>query len=175
MTRLEVLRQATQTDVILRSPPNWTAVLFFACLASLHLFIATTSFLHHRWESFLSVIFGVAFALAAAACYLSRCELTLLPASRVLRIRTGLRRIFVERFVRFDQVKAVRLTLLDPRKPRSATIELVCDREVIECPPTTVPRQEALCLAMTLHTRLIKVYGPAFGPASERVDSLASS
>ena len=38
-----------------------------------------------------------------------------------------------------------------------ARIELLCDNEDIECPPTHVPRQEALCLAVLLGVRLIKV------------------
>lgn len=175
MTRLDVDRIAAHTDVTLRSPANWTVVGFFACLSGLHLFIATTSFIHHRWESFMSVIFGVAFALAAVLCYLCRCELAVLTRPRVLRIRTGTKRLYFQRTISFDEIQRVRLTLLDPASPKSATIELVCAEEVIECPPSNVPRQEALCLAMTLNARLVKVYGPNFGPQGERVDSLASS
>ena len=42
MARLDVHRLDPRTDVVLRSGPNWTAVLFFACLSSLHLFIVLT-------------------------------------------------------------------------------------------------------------------------------------
>jgi hypothetical protein len=66
----------------------------------------------------------------------------------------------------------VRLTLLHPRTPKRAHVELVCDREVIDCPPTQVPRAEALCLAVTIGARLIKVYGDAFGPVSERMERM---
>jgi len=69
-------------------------------------------------------------------------------------------------------VRSVRLTLLHPRVPQSARIELVCEHEVIDCPPTTVPREEALCLAVTMGVNLIKVYGDAFGPVSARRDQL---
>jgi hypothetical protein len=177
MARVDVQRIliTAKTDLTLRSPPNWTAVLFFAALSSLHLFIAATAIMHHRWEAFMSVFFGVAFAVAAIACWLVRCGLTVMTEPRVLRVRTGTRRIFVERLIPFNQIRCVRLTLLNPRSPRSAMIELVCNQEVIECPSTEIPRQEALCLAVTIGTRLVKVYGSAFGPASERVDSLASS
>ncbi|MEA2735539.1 MAG: hypothetical protein QOE14_1990, partial [Humisphaera sp.] len=61
---------------------------------------------------------------------------------------------------------------LNARRPRSSTIELVCDHEVLECPPTNIPREEALCLAVTLGVRLVKVYGDAYGPVSDRVSRL---
>ena len=51
---------------------------------------------------------------------------------------------------------------------------MVCDGEVVECPPTKVPREEALCLAVTMGVRLIKVYGDSYGPISERLDRLTS-
>ena len=69
---------------------------------------------------------------------------------------------------------AVRLTLLNHRRVSDSTIEIVCDGEVIECPLTTVPRQEALCLAMLMDVLLIKVYGRDFPDVSERVDKLTS-
>ena len=163
-------------ELVLRTPPNWTAVAFFAALSGLHLFFATTAFLHQRWEAFLSIIFGVLFALLAVACRLIATELAVLGGNaKVLRLRTGSRRYFVERLIPFSRVTAVRLTLLDPRKPESATIEIVCAHEVIECPPTVIPREEALCLAVTMNVRLIKVYGAAFSPAAERIDSLTHS
>src|SRR5439155_18183122 len=61
MTRLQVLeldRSAPRTDVTLRSGPNWTAVLFFAALGMLHLYMATSAFVHHRWEGFMSLVLG---------------------------------------------------------------------------------------------------------------------
>src|SRR6185369_11676640 len=99
-------------------------VLFFACLSALHLFIVATSFLHHRWEAFMSVIFGVSFALVAAACWLTRCELAVLGGAgdRRVRLRTGSKRIFFERSVPFSCIRFVRLTLLNPGSPESAVI-----------------------------------------------------
>jgi hypothetical protein len=174
MARLDVQRNVAGPGVTLRSPPNWTAVLFFAALSSLHLFIAVTAFVHQRWEAFMSVIFAIIFAVLAVACRLIRTELAVLAGERSLRIRTGTRRIFVERNVPFTRFRSVRLTLLNPRTPESATIELVCDHEVIECPPTSIPREEALCLAVTMGVRFIKVYGEDFGAASERQDQFAA-
>lgn len=182
MTRLDVQgidvgpSSVTATPaVVLRSGPNWTAVLFFACLSALHLFIVATSFLHHRWEAFMSVIFGVSFALVSLACWLTRSELAVLSGvERRVRVRTGSSRIYLERSVPFSRIRFVRLTLLNPRAPESAVIELVCDHEVLECPPTQIPRQEALCLAVTMGVRLVKVYGEGYGQASERLDSILS-
>ena len=176
MARLEVERSlpatAGRTDVTLRTPVNWTAVLFFGGLASLHLFMAGTAFYHARWDGYLSFIFGIVFSIVAITCAMIGTELTVLADQRRLRLRTGTRRIYFERSVPFADVRSVRLTLLNARRPRSSTIELVCDREVIDCPPTTIPREEALCLAMTLGVRLVKVFGDAYGPVSDRVGML---
>jgi hypothetical protein len=178
MARLDVQRigAAGTNLLVLRSGPNWTAVLFFACLSALHLFIVLTSFLHQRWEAFMSVIFGVTFALVSLICWRVRQEVAVLGGGdRRVRVRTGSRRIYLERFVSFSRVRCVRLTLLNPRSPESAHIELVCEHEVIDCPPTTIPREEALCLAVLMGVRLVKVYGEGYDPVSERLDAILSS
>src|SRR5205823_12257041 len=108
------------------------------------LFIVATSFLHHRWEAFMSVIFGIFFAVVAIVCRLVHTELAIQRSGRRVRVRTGTRRVFFERLIPFGRIRSVRLTLLHPKSPQSATIELVCDHEVVECPPTRVPREEAL-------------------------------
>jgi len=172
MTRLEVNRLLPRTQVTLRTPPNWTAIFFFMLLSLLHFYMALHALLHDRPEGFLSWIFGTAFALVALMCWRMGCEMTVLTDERRLRLRTGFRRLYIERFVPFSRIRNVRLTLLHPRTPTSAKIELVCDREVIECPPTCVPREEALCLAMNMNVELVKVYGDAFGPVAERLDNL---
>ena len=161
-------------DVVLRSPINWTVVLFFAALASLHMFMCGHAAWHGRWDGFLSGIFGVAFTLVAIAAALIRIELGVIAAERRLRIRTGSRRIYHERSIPFADIRIVRLTLLSARHPQSSTIELVCDHEVLDCPPTAIPRQEALCLAMTMGVRLVKVYGDSYGPVTERVNELTA-
>ena len=179
MARLDVERSlpagttaAGRTDVMLRTPVNWTAVIFFGLLASLHLFMAGTAFYHARGEGYLSFIFGIVFTLVTITCALIGTEVTVLAERRILRLRTGTRRIYFERCVPFAHVRSVRLTLLNARRPRSSTIELVCDHEVIDCPPTMIPREEALCLAMTLGVRLVKVFGDAYGPVSDRIGML---
>jgi hypothetical protein len=177
MTRLDVVcgRRAATTDVTLRHPTNWTTVLFLGALGGLHLTNATTAFAHHRWEGYLSMIFATVFIGVAVICRLVRSDIAIQPAEKQVRLRTGLGRLGYQRFVPFDRVRAVRLTLLSPASPETARIEIVCIGEVIECPPTGVPREEALCLAVAIHTRLIKVYGEAFGPASERIDQIPTA
>jgi hypothetical protein len=172
MMRQEVQRLLPQSEVVLRSGPNWTGVWFFTGLTLLHTFVATTAFWNERWEGFMSILFGIAFAMIAIGCLLIRHELTVQPNERRVRLRTGTRRIYAERFVPFQRVQSVRLTLLHPRTPKRAHVELVCEREVIDCPSTQVPRAEALCLAVTIGARLIKVYGDAFGPVSERMERM---
>src|SRR2546421_5898781 len=171
-TRLDVLdddRTTPRTNITLRSGPNWTAVLFFAALGLLHLYMAATAFLHHRYEGFMSLIFGVGFCAISLIARFIHTEITLLASERRLRHRVGCRVLARERSISFSQVKSIRLTLLQPRNPLSARLELVCDREVIECPPTTVPREEALCLAITMGVELVKVYSPDFPAAAERL------
>lgn len=161
-------------NVTLRTPVNWTAVIFFGGLSSLHLFMAGTAVYHGRWDGYLSIVFGVLFAFVTVACALIGTELTVLRDDRQLRLRTGTRRIYFERLVPFADVRSVRLTLLNARRPQSSTIELVCDHEVIDCPPTNIPREEALCLAMTLGVRLVKVFGDAYGPVSDRIGKITA-
>ena len=177
MVRLDVqsVLPATRTEALtLRSPVNWTAVGFFAALAALHLFMAGTAMLNGRWDGYLSLIFGVGFAAVAVACGLVRTELAVLSPQRRLRLRTGSRRIYYERSIRFGEIRLVRLTLLSAHRPETSTIELVCDREVIDCPPTKIPREQALCLAVTIGARLIKVFGDDYGSAGERIHRLTS-
>jgi hypothetical protein len=172
MTRLQVDRLVPRTHVTLRTPPNWTAILFFMLLAALHFYMAIHATIHRRPEGFMSWIFGVGFLLVAGICWRMGCEMTVLTDEKRLRMRTGFRRLYYERSVPFAAIRNVRLTLLHPRSPHDARIELVCDHEVIECPPTSVPREEALCLAVEMNVELVKVFGDGFGPAAERLDNL---
>ncbi|MGB7158344.1 MAG: hypothetical protein WBD40_09790 [Tepidisphaeraceae bacterium] len=160
-------------DLTLRSPPNWTAILFFAGLGGLHLSIAIPAFYHQRWEGFLSAAFGVIFLVVALACWLVASDLTIERRNRRIRLRTGCGRLSFERFISFDNVHGVRL-MLAGSSPRSSRIELLCDNEDLECPPTDIPRQEALCLAMTMNVRLIKVYAEDQPDPAERLDALPS-
>jgi hypothetical protein len=137
--------------------------------------MAGTAVYHGRWDGYLSAIFGVAFVLVAVVCGLIGTELAVLADQRRLRVRTGTRQVFFERSVPFAKVRSVRLTLLNARRPQSSTIELVCDHEVIECPPTNIPREEALCLAMTIGARLVKVYGESYGPVSDRIGKIPAA
>ena len=147
----------------LRAPPNWSAVLFFAGLSALHFSVALPAFYHHRWEGFLSAVFGVLFMMAAVACRFVANELTIEGESRRISLRAGWGPFHIERFIGFDNVHGVRLTMAGS-SPRSSRIELLCDNEDLECPPTSIPRQQALCLAVLMQVRLIKVYGGSESP-----------
>jgi hypothetical protein len=172
MQRLLIDRSIVATNVTLRTRPNWTVVLFFAGLCALHAYMAISALVHKHFETFMSLILAIGFGIVALVFWRIRREMTFVQESRQLRVRTGLHRLYYERLIPFADIRGVRLTLLHPRDPKAATIELVCDREVIECPPTTVPRQEALCLAMTMNVHLTKVYGDSFGPVAERLDQI---
>jgi hypothetical protein len=175
MTRRELLKDIACPDLILRSPANWTAVLFLAGLGGLHLAMCTHAFINGRWEAFLSLIFGIVFSAAAVACALIRSEVVVFKDDAQILLRTGISRFHWERAVPFENVRSVRLTLLNQHKTHESRIEVVCEGEVIECPPTAVPRQEALCLALLMDVRLVKVYGYDTPDVSDRLDKLTSA
>ena len=156
-TRDVVIPAAPPRDLVLHTAPNWTAVIFFAGLSFLHLAIAIPAFSKHRWEGYLSLFFGLAFLGASLVCHRAKCEIAILPRERRIRLRSGLKRLHLQRFIDFSDVHGVRLTLSHASGRGESRIELLCDNEDIECPPTHVPRQEALCLAVLLGVRLIKV------------------
>ena len=175
MSRRELLADVATPDLTLRSPANWTAILFLAGLGGLHLGMASHAFVHGRWECFLSVIFGIVFLTAATVCALIRSEVAVFKDDAQILLRTGIRRLRWQRAIPFDHVQSIRLTLMNRRNVSDSRIEVVCDGEVIECPPTTVPRQEALCLALLMNVRLVKVYGYDCPDVSERLDKLTSA
>jgi hypothetical protein len=148
---------ARTPDLVFRTPVNWTYVVFFACLGALHLTIATLAFLHGRWEAYLSMALGTIFVAVAVVAQRCRFELAILPRERRIRLRSGTQRVNYQRFIPFTDVHGIRLTLGDTCDAPSSRIEVLCDNEDIECPPTSIPRQEALCLAMLMGVRLIKV------------------
>jgi hypothetical protein len=148
-------------DFVLRSSPNWTAVIFFAGLSVLHFSIAIPAFIHARWEGYVSAFFASAFVGVTWLSCRFKFELAILPRAKMIRLRRGLRRLYFQRFIPFCDVQGVRLTTSHPSRRRRARgesrIELLCDNEDIECPPTNIPRQQALFLAILLGARLIKV------------------
>ena len=160
-----VIRDETSTvpaELTLRTAPNWTGVAFFAGLALLHLRVAVPAFLAGKWEGYLSLIFATLFIGAAIIAARFRFELTILAGQRQLRLRHGLRRFHLERTIPFAAVHGVRLTLPAPgRRPETARIELLCPGDDIVCPPTRIPRQQALYLAILMQVQLIKVMDDA--------------
>lgn len=145
-------------DLVLRSPPNWTAVVFFACLACLHWCNCLIAFFHARAEGYMSLIFAIVFSTIAIACLRLKTELAVLAEKKSLRVRTGVGRFRCERSVPFQHIRGVRLTLCGDGPRAESRIELLCPGDDIECPPTTVPREEALCLAMTMNVPLIRAF-----------------
>jgi hypothetical protein len=113
--------------------------------------------------------------LAGVTAFVIRSEVTVIAAERRVKLHTGFRGVGFGRFVPFRQVRLVRLMMPPTNSdPASARIEIVCHREVIECPPTRIPRQEALCLAMLMNVRLVKVFGEDASNDPTRIDSLTT-
>lgn len=155
-------------DVVLRTPPNWTVIIFLGLLGGLHLSIAVPSLLTGRY-GYMSLIVGAIFFTVALVGYRCRFEVALLNSQRRLRLRTGMGRFCYERFIPFSSVRAVRL-MVEPGLTKDQTeslIELLCRGEDIPCPPTTIPRQQALFMAMAMNVPLIKVSEESEPPAAE--------
>ena len=168
---LEVAHESHAGDAVtFRWPRNWTAVAFFGSLGALHLGMATTALLSHRFEAHMSVVFGALFACVSLACLLVRREVVVDPEFRQVVVRTGAGRVASERAIPFDDVTSVRVTLLG-QTHRESSVSIVCDYTDIELPPTNTPRQQGLLLAMTMRVRLVKVYGD--GPPPEPAERIA--
>jgi hypothetical protein len=151
-------------DLVLPYPPNWTAVGFFGILGLLHLTVAGWSFWGGQYEGHVSLILGTIFIASTLFAYRFRYEVGVLTSERRLRVRTTLlRSILPERSIPFDRIQSVRVFVPDDRDNAGShgdsQVEIVCDEESIDCPQTSVPRQQALCLAMAMGVRLIKVCG----------------
>lgn len=97
-------------DLVLRTPPNWTAVGFFGLLGVMHLVLATLAFAGARWEGYLSLMLGAVFVAASAVAVAFRFEVAVLPSARRVRLRHGVGRLCVEQVVPFSDVRGVRLT-----------------------------------------------------------------
>ena len=157
-------------SVTFRWPRNWTAVLFFGLLGTLHLTMAATALLSHRYEAHMSVVFGTLFAGVAVVCLVVRHDVIVEPEFRQIVLRTGAGRLASERAIPFDNVTSIRVTLLG-RYHHESSVSIVCDHTDIELPPTSTPRQQGLLLAMTMRVRLVKVYGD--GPPPEPAQRIA--
>ena len=155
---------ASYPNLTLRTPPNWTAVAFLVLLAALHLSVAGRAFVAGRWEGYVSLCFGTLFAVAAVVTFHVRREVTVLYHHGKLRLRTGVGPLSVERCMPFGSVHGVRVTLgPSGGSARDSCVELICPHEDVPCPPTAVPRQLGLLLALMIGAPLVKVSADAQG------------
>ncbi|HEX3358075.1 MAG TPA: hypothetical protein VHS31_13975 [Tepidisphaeraceae bacterium] len=168
----ESAKASSPPDLIFSTSPNWTSVVFFAGLGLLHLFLATLAFWQGRWEGYMSAGLGTIFVVVSIVSYRCRFEITIQSRRRQIRLRSGFGKFWHQRFIPFTHVHGVRLTLGHLPDDPASRIEVLCENEDIECPPTSIPRQEALCLAMLMGVRLIKVYEDDGAERSDRIESL---
>jgi hypothetical protein len=187
MTPREVLRDETDStgklfssqDLVLHGGANWPAALFFLGIAalqafiSLHCFRAVGSFeppsgLNLHWEGAISAALGLCFSIVALACMLVRSQISIRPRQRKIHIHGGFGRWTTDRDLHFSAVRAVRVTLWHSRRGPQSRIEILCHGEELPCPPTKIPRQQALYLALVMKVPLIKV-------SDDRVDRALAS
>jgi hypothetical protein len=163
MTQRELPSQTDYPDLVLRTRPNWTAAIFVALLAGLHFGVSISALLAGRFAGYLSLVFACLLSTAAILTLLTRGEVILLHAARTVRTRTGIGRRFslAWRNFRYADFAAVRVTLGPHSSQDDSLIELVSVRAGagdVMCPPSRVPRQQALLMAMMLRVPLIKAW-----------------
>jgi hypothetical protein len=159
LTQEHISWPRTTSDLSFRGGANWTAVTFFAGMAIMHACIAATAFWHGRWEGYMSAMFATVFAGAAVMSYGWRFEVAVRPERRTVLTRMGPRWLGLEQEIAFARVRSVRLTILSPPERPLWRVEIICDDQDIDCPATSVPREQALLLALTIGTPLVKVSG----------------
>jgi hypothetical protein len=147
-------------DLTFRTPPNWTAVVFITLLGALHIAVAVPAFLAGRWEGYLSLVFATILTTAAVVVYHLRSEVFVSSQSRIVRARFCAGRIrLTDRRIPFAAIHGVRVTL-GPRASRDdSLVELLCAGHAdVTCPPSDIPREQALLLAMMLEVPLVKAW-----------------
>jgi hypothetical protein len=150
-------RQFSSRELLLHGRPNYPASVFFACIALLHLFIAIHALSNSIWEASVSAFLAACFLFVAWGCLRARNQITIRPQQQQIHLHGGLGRFCIDRDIPFSAVRAVRVTLWQSRRRSRSRLEILCDGEEIPCPPTTIPRQQALYLALVMNVRLIKV------------------
>jgi hypothetical protein len=146
-------------DLRFRFPPNWTGIVFFGVMGGLHYVNALPGLFNGRFDGHLSLLLACAFTVVTFALYVMRAELAVRPSHGDLRQRFWLFRTWYDREILFERVQAVRVYV--PEAKGEGRVEIVCDDETLELPPTRIPRQEALHLAMSMNVPLIKVMDEA--------------
>jgi hypothetical protein len=144
-------------DLTFRGSAHWTAVIFFSGMSILHTCIAVGAFWHGRWEGYMSAMFAIVFTIVAAVSYWWRFEVAVQADRRVVVTRVGPRVLGLGQEISFAAVRSIRLTFLNPPERPLWRVEIVCDAGDVECPVTSVPREQALVLAMTIGAPLVKV------------------
>src|SRR3954451_18259373 len=93
--QLELAREGVSrpTDLVMRYPPNWTAVIFFASMSFMHLINGLGAFWKGRIEGEMSAVLGVAFAIAAAVALRLKNELAVRRSAGDLQLRTSLGKV----------------------------------------------------------------------------------
>jgi len=167
------LKPFTSRELVLHGRPNRAAALFFACVASLHAYIAVHSFGTSHWQGLISATLTACFLTVSILCMLARSQISIRPRQRQIHIRGGIGRLAIDRDTPFSAVRAVRVTLWQSRRGQQSRLEILCNGEEIPCPPTTIPRQQALYLALVMNVHLIKISDDLSGNAlvHERLDS----
>jgi hypothetical protein len=143
--------------VVLRTPPNRTSACFFLVLGALHAAMAAPALWTGHPQGYVGAGFAGLFCFVALIAWKTGSEMAVLAGERRVCLRTGVGRLAVQRSVAFEQVREVRLTLGGPDRVAPSRIELVCDGRYLACPPTRIPRQQALYLAITLGVPLLKI------------------
>src|SRR5688572_18188998 len=145
------------TDLVTRYPPNWTAVVFLSVMGGLHLANGVPALLGGRIAGSLSTLLATLLFSAAFVLWRLRVELAIRPSAGELRLSAHFLKSWSDRRVVFDQVHCVRVYLASPTASRESQIEILTATGPIDCPPSAIPQQQALWMAMAMNCELIKI------------------
>jgi hypothetical protein len=150
-------------------------VLFIVLLGALHIAVAIPAFLAGRWEGYLSAVFATILTVAAVFVYHLRSEVFVSSRLGFVRARLRAGRVrLTDRRIPVVAVHGVRVTLGPHASRDDSFIELLCAGHGgdVPCPPSDVPRAQALLLAMMLNVPLVKAWeDPAASSARPPSDS----
>lgn len=171
ITREVVASYAPPREITLTAPRNRTSIAVFSSFSVAMYGLSIAAFMNGRWEAYLTFALANVCAGVAVLTYFSRNELSLHPRDRFVRTRRGIGPLRFERQFSFDSITTVRLTLSGVGRPKDCSIELVTAKHDIHCPPTLIPRQQALFLAVLIGAQLLKIENtaPRYGRAGRNI------
>jgi hypothetical protein len=126
-------------------------------MGGLHLANGIPALLAGRIAGSLSTLLATLLFSAAFILWRLRVELAIRPSAGELCLSARFLTLWSNRRVMFNEVHCVRVYLPSPSASRESQIEILTATGPIDCPPSAIPQQQALWMAMAMNCELIKI------------------